>query len=104
MASKVEAARRLIFEFAKPITGVAVDGLLKEFSGVPTKVSAHFFLQSKTSDTHQRMPLSSDSVLPSTCLIYLLSISYMNLSLEFGRLFSHTSSAFCMRQVMELID
>jgi hypothetical protein len=47
MASKVEAARRLIYEFAKPITGVAVDGLLKEFSGVPTKVSVLFFLQAQ---------------------------------------------------------
>ena len=52
MASKVEAARRLIYESAKPIAGVAVDGLLKEFSGVPTKVSVHFFLQSQEFDTH----------------------------------------------------
>jgi len=43
MASKVEAARRLIYECAKPIVGVAVDGLLKEFSGVPTKVRFIFF-------------------------------------------------------------
>ncbi len=43
MASKVEAAQRLIYDFAKPITGAGVDGLLKEFSGVPTKVSSFFF-------------------------------------------------------------
>ena len=43
MASKVEAARRLIYNLAKPITGAGVDGLLKEFSGVPTKVSSLFF-------------------------------------------------------------
>jgi hypothetical protein len=39
MANKVAAARRLIYDLAKPITGAAVDGFLKEFSGVPTKVS-----------------------------------------------------------------
>jgi len=43
MASRVEAARRLIYDLAKPITGTGVDGLLKEFSGVPTKVSSLFF-------------------------------------------------------------
>ena len=42
MASKVEAARR-IYDLAKPITGTGVYGLLKEFSGVPTKVSSLFF-------------------------------------------------------------
>ena len=52
MASKVEAARRLIYEFAKPIAGVAVDGLLKEFSGVPTKVSVDFFSSLKSFDIH----------------------------------------------------
>ena len=39
MANKVEAARKAIYDLAKPITGAAVDGYLKEFSGVPTKVS-----------------------------------------------------------------
>ena len=39
MANKVAAARRMIYEFAKPITGPAVEACLKEFSGVPTKVS-----------------------------------------------------------------
>jgi hypothetical protein len=43
MASRVEAARRLIYDLAKPITGAGVDGLLKEFSGVPTKVSSLLF-------------------------------------------------------------
>ena len=42
MVNKVEAARRAIYDFAKPITGVAVEGHLKEFSGVPTKVSIIF--------------------------------------------------------------
>jgi len=42
MANKVEAARRAIYDFAKPITGVAVEGHLKEFSGVPTKVCIIF--------------------------------------------------------------
>jgi len=42
MANKVEAARRAIYDFAKPITGVAVESHLKEFSGVPTKVSIIF--------------------------------------------------------------
>lgn len=39
MANKVEAAHKLVYGLAKPITGAAVDGLLKDFSGVPTKVS-----------------------------------------------------------------
>ena len=44
LASKVEAARKMIYDFAKPITGAAVDGLLKEFSGIPTKVSGNFLI------------------------------------------------------------
>jgi hypothetical protein len=47
MASRVEAARRLIYDFAKPITGAGVDGLLKEFSGVPTKVSTFLFRRTR---------------------------------------------------------
>jgi hypothetical protein len=39
LAHKVEAARKMIYDLAKPITGAAVDGLLKEISGVPTKAS-----------------------------------------------------------------
>jgi len=39
LAHKVEAARKMIYDLAKPITGAAVDGILKEFSGVPTKAS-----------------------------------------------------------------
>jgi len=39
LAHKVEAAQRMIYDLTKPITRVAVDGLLKEFSGVPTKAS-----------------------------------------------------------------
>ena len=39
LASKVTAARHLIYNLAKPITGAGVEGLLKDFSGVPTKVS-----------------------------------------------------------------
>ncbi len=39
MANKVEAARRVIYNLGKPITGAAVEGYHKEFSGVPTKVS-----------------------------------------------------------------
>jgi hypothetical protein len=42
MAHKVEAARKQIYGLAKPITGAAVEGLLKDFSGVPTKVSVPF--------------------------------------------------------------
>ena len=42
MTNKVEAARRAIYDFAKPITGVDVERYLKEFSGVPTKVSIIF--------------------------------------------------------------
>ena len=41
MAHKVEAACKQIYGLAKPITGAAVEGLLKDFSGVPTKVSVH---------------------------------------------------------------
>jgi len=39
MANKVKAARELIYNFAKPITSASVERLLKDFSGVPTKVS-----------------------------------------------------------------
>ena len=39
LALKIEAARRVIYDLARPIAGVAVDRLLKEFSGVPTKAS-----------------------------------------------------------------
>jgi len=46
MADKVEVARGLIYNLAKPITGVAVEGHLKEFSGTPTKVSTGFVVYS----------------------------------------------------------
>ncbi len=38
MSTKVRAARRFVYELAKPITGAAVEGLLKDISGVPTQV------------------------------------------------------------------
>lgn len=44
MVNKVEAARNLIYGLAKPITGTAVEGLLKDFSGVPTKVSIPYII------------------------------------------------------------
>ena len=37
-ANKVNLARRSIYRLAKPITGSAVEDLLKSFSGVPTEV------------------------------------------------------------------
>jgi len=77
MANKVEAARRVIYDLTKPITGVAVEGHLKEFSGVPTKVGVDFFKQRTGTDSHTqhvRMPLLSNLVPPSTPPICLLSI------------------------------
>jgi hypothetical protein len=61
MASKVEAARRLIYDFAKPIMGAGVDALLKEFSGVPTRVSTFPFAAElePSLDTYIRIPLLS---------------------------------------------
>ena len=38
MANQVKKARVLIYKHGKPITGSGVDGLLKDFSGVPTMV------------------------------------------------------------------
>ena len=38
MANKVKAARHIIYELARPITGTKVEALLKPFSGVPTEV------------------------------------------------------------------
>ncbi len=38
MGNKVSQARRFIYDLAKPITGAAVEGLLKDFSGIPTQV------------------------------------------------------------------
>ena len=38
MADKVKAARRVIYQDARPITGTNVEALLKSFSGVPTEV------------------------------------------------------------------
>jgi len=38
MADKVKAARRVIYQNARPITGTDVEALLKSFSGVPTEV------------------------------------------------------------------
>jgi hypothetical protein len=54
MANRVEAARRAIYDFAKPITGVAVEGLLKEFSGVPTKVGIISFQDRVRTGTDSR--------------------------------------------------
>jgi hypothetical protein len=44
LAHKVEAAQKMIYDLARPITGAAVDRLLKEFSGVPTKASDKFLI------------------------------------------------------------
>ena len=38
MADGVKIARKAIYALAKPISGAAVEALLKEFSGVPTEV------------------------------------------------------------------
>lgn len=38
MADRVEIARKAIYDLGKPISGAAVEALLKEFSGVPTEV------------------------------------------------------------------
>ncbi len=40
MADKVKAARHIIYQLARPITGTKVEALLKPFSGVPTEVRA----------------------------------------------------------------
>jgi hypothetical protein len=40
MSDKVAAARRAIYDLAKPIRSTAVEDLLKSFSGVPTVVSS----------------------------------------------------------------
>jgi hypothetical protein len=106
MASKVEAARRLIYDFAKPITGAGVDGLLKEFSGVPTKVSTFLFAPEfePSLDTYIRIPLLSVLAQALIHPICLWLISCMNLSSECGRLFLHISSVFSMQQGMVLID
>ena len=40
MANKVKAARHIIYQLARPITGTKVEALLKPFSGVPTEVQA----------------------------------------------------------------
>jgi hypothetical protein len=47
LSSKITAARRLIYDLAKPINGAGVDGLLKDFSGVPTNVSNTCLFESK---------------------------------------------------------
>lgn len=38
MADRVQAAHYAIYSLAKPINGAAVEGILKEISGVPTVV------------------------------------------------------------------
>ena len=39
VAGKVSHTRRAIYKLAKPLSGSAVENLLKAFSGVPTEVS-----------------------------------------------------------------
>ncbi len=41
MADKVKSARKAIYMLGKPINSTVVEGLLKEFSGVPTEVCVY---------------------------------------------------------------
>lgn len=51
LASKVTAAQHLIYNLAKPIAGAGVEGLLKDFSGVPTKVRNIWLINSEPTDS-----------------------------------------------------
>lgn len=91
MAEKVALARKAIYESAKPINGAAVEGLLKEFSGVPTQVC--IFLNNVVLylfNYSTRMPLLNNLVKTSIPQRCLLLTSCTSLSSAYGKPYLHT--------------
>jgi hypothetical protein len=57
MVDKVAAARRTIYDLAKPIRSTVVEDLLKDFSGVPTMVGSQNLMTYIPNLYSIRMPL-----------------------------------------------
>ncbi len=72
MAGKIQIARKAIYSLGKPINGVAVEGVLKYFSGVPTMVQFALLLLCYFADCLSfRMHLLSVWAMNSTLPKYL---------------------------------